>query len=103
MRDTWRGGATNLVTRHKIARQSATDDCYNNGEDAMSQEIAKKLNGKMPDAVAKARKEMGRGLTLTEKILVYHVDNWETQCRERGKDMLSLRPGRVAMQEAYAQ
>src|SRR3989442_1423198 len=102
MRDTWRVGATNLVTRHKIARQSATDDCYNNGEDAMSQEIAKKLYGKMPDAVAKARKKFGRGLTLTEKILrlpivhmgdqdlfgqgqaapekilVSHVDNWET-------------------------
>src|SRR2546427_260045 len=103
MRDTWRVGATNLVTRHKIARQSATDDCYNNGEDAMSQEIAKKLYGKMPDAVAKARKKFGRGLTLTEKILVSHVDNWETQGWERGKAMLALRPDRVAMQDATAQ
>src|SRR3989442_958719 len=103
MRDTWRVGATNLVTRHKIARQSATDDCYNNGEDAMAIELVKKLYAKMPAAVARARKKFGRGLTLTEKILVSHVDNWETQVWERGKAMLALRPDRVAMQDATAQ
>src|SRR2546428_2362278 len=57
----------------------------------------------MPDAVARARKKFGRGLTLTEKILVSHVDNWETQVWERGKGMLALRPDRVAMQDATAQ
>src|SRR3989442_9495932 len=69
----------------------------------MSVELVKKLYGKMPDAVAKARKKFGRGLTLTEKILVSHVDNWETQGWERGKAMLALRPDRVAMQDATAQ
>src|SRR2546428_3403742 len=69
----------------------------------MSVELVKKLYAKMPDTVAKARKKFGRGLTLTEKILVSHVDNWETQVWERGKAMLSLRPDRVAMQDATAQ
>src|SRR3989449_1026512 len=42
-------------------------------------------------------------LTLTEKILVSHADNFDTQVWERGKAMLSLRPDRVAMQDATAQ
>jgi len=42
-------------------------------------------------------------LKLNEKILVSHVDNWETQTWERGKAMLALRPDRVAMQDATAQ
>src|SRR5439155_12176413 len=69
----------------------------------MSVELVKKLYAKMPDAVAKAREKFGRALTLTEKILVSHVDNWETQVWERGKAMLALRPDRVAMQDATAQ
>src|SRR5256884_6873705 len=69
----------------------------------MSLELVKKLYAKMPDAVAKARKKFGRGLPLTEKVLVSHVDNWETQGWERGKAMLALRPDRVAMQDATAQ
>src|SRR5438552_8257700 len=69
----------------------------------MAIEIVKKLYAKMPDAVARARKKFGRGLTLTEKILVSHVDNWETAGWERGKAMLALRPDRVAMQDATAQ
>src|SRR3989475_1648561 len=69
----------------------------------MAVEFVKKLYAKMPDAVARARKKFGRGLTLTEKILVSHVDNWETQVWERGKAMLALRPDRVAMQDATAQ
>src|SRR5213596_1941280 len=69
----------------------------------MSLEMVKKHYAKMPDAVARARKKFGRGLTLTEKILVSHVDNWETQVWERGKAMLALRPDRVAMQDATAQ
>src|SRR3989441_298119 len=72
-------------------------------ENDMSVELVKKLYGKMPDAVAKARKKFGRGLTLTEKILVSHLDNWETEGWERGKAMLALRPDRVAMQDATAQ
>ena len=69
----------------------------------MSMDIAKKLYAKMPDVFAKARKKFGRGLTLAEKVLVSHADNFDTQTWERGKAMLALRPDRVAMQDATAQ
>ncbi len=69
----------------------------------MSLDIAKKVYGVMPERVAQARKKFGRPLTLTEKILVSHADNLETQVWERGKAMLALRPDRVAMQDATAQ
>ncbi|HZS10766.1 MAG TPA: aconitate hydratase [Nitrospirales bacterium] len=69
----------------------------------MSMELAKALYAKMPDVIAKARKKFGRALTLTEKILVSHADNFDTQQWDRGKAMLFLRPDRVAMQDATAQ
>ncbi|MEP6889046.1 MAG: aconitase family protein, partial [Nitrospirales bacterium] len=69
----------------------------------MSLKLVKKLYTSMPDKLAKARKKFGRALTLTEKILVSHADNFDTQVWERGKAMLSLRPDRVAMQDATAQ
>src|SRR5678816_3563185 len=69
----------------------------------MSMDLAKTLYAKMPDVFAKARKKFGRGLTLSEKVLVSHADNFETQTWERGKAMLALRPDRVAMQDATAQ
>ncbi|MFN3681416.1 MAG: aconitate hydratase [Nitrospira sp.] len=69
----------------------------------MSLEIAQKLYAKMPGLLEKARKQFGRGLTLAEKILISHADNFDTQVWERGKAMLSLRPDRVAMQDATAQ
>jgi aconitate hydratase len=69
----------------------------------MSMDLAKKLYAKMPDVFAKARKKFGRGLTLAEKILVSHADNFDAQTWDRGKAMLALRPDRVAMQDATAQ
>lgn len=69
----------------------------------MSIDLAKNLYAKMPDVLAKARKKFGRGLTLSEKVLVSHADNFDTQTWERGKAMLALRPDRVAMQDATAQ
>ena len=69
----------------------------------MSIDLAKNLYAKMPDVFAKARKKFGRGLTLAEKVLVSHADNFDTQTWERGKAMLALRPDRVAMQDATAQ
>src|SRR5437660_10755229 len=69
----------------------------------MSFELIHKLYASMPASVERARKKFGRALTLTEKILVSHVDNWETQTWDRGKAMLALRPDRVAMQDATAQ
>jgi aconitate hydratase len=69
----------------------------------MSMDLAKKLYAKMPEACAKAKTKFGRALTLAEKILVSHADNFDTQTWERGKAMLALRPDRVAMQDATAQ
>ena len=69
----------------------------------MSMDLAKALYAKMPDVFAKARKKFGRVLTLAEKILVSHADNFDAQNWERGKAMLALRPDRVAMQDATAQ
>jgi aconitate hydratase len=69
----------------------------------MSLELAKKLYAKMPEVLEKARKKFGRPLTLAEKILVSHADNFDAQVWERGKAMLALRPDRVAMQDATAQ
>ncbi len=69
----------------------------------MSMDLAKSLYAKMPDVCVKARKKFGRGLTLAEKILVSHADDFDTQTWERGKAMLVLRPDRVAMQDATAQ
>ncbi|TAJ09551.1 MAG: aconitate hydratase [Nitrospirae bacterium] len=69
----------------------------------MSVEMVKNLYAKMPGIVDKARKKFGRPLTLAEKILVSHADNFGTQVWERGKAMLALRPDRVAMQDATAQ
>ncbi len=69
----------------------------------MSIELVKKLYDAMPTVVDAARKKLGRGLTWAEKILVTHADNLDTQAWERGKAMLSLRPDRVAMQDATAQ
>jgi aconitate hydratase len=63
----------------------------------------KKLYAKMPAVNEKARKKFGRALTLSEKILVSHADNFDTQVWDRGKAMLALRPDRVAMQDATAQ
>src|SRR6185295_17745970 len=73
------------------------------GRSYMSIESIKKLYTSMPDRLAKARKKFGRPLTLTEKILVSHVDDFETQVWDRGKAQLALRPDRVAMQDATAQ
>ena len=69
----------------------------------MSIELVKKLYAKMPGSVKTARNIFGRSLTLAEKILVSHADNLETQVWDRGKAMLTLRPDRVAMQDATAQ
>lgn len=69
----------------------------------MSVEPITKLYASMPEKLAKARKKFGRLLTLTEKILVTHTDDFDTQVWERGKAQLLLRPDRVAMQDATAQ
>ncbi len=61
------------------------------------------LYAAMPERLARARQTWGRPLTLTEKILVSHVHDWESQVWERGVAQLRLRVDRVAMQDATGQ
>lgn len=57
----------------------------------------------MPAKLEAARKKFGRPLTLTEKIFVAHLDDFDNQAWSRGEAQLSLRPDRVAMQDATGQ
>ena len=68
----------------------------------MSAQI-RSLYASMPDRLARARTAFGRPLTLSEKILVAHCDDFETQEWERGKAILRLRVDRVGLQDATAQ
>ncbi|NIL99547.1 MAG: aconitate hydratase [Acidobacteria bacterium] len=49
------------------------------------------------------RKRLNRPLTLTEKILLGHLDDPQGEQLEAGKSYIELRPDRVAMQDATAQ
>src|SRR3972149_61169 len=63
----------------------------------------RKLYEAMPERLAKARRKFGRPLTLTEKILVAHADNFDAQQGDRGKANLRLRVDRVSMQDVTGQ
>jgi len=58
----------------------------------------------LPAKVAAAREELGRPLTLTEKILYAHLHK-ESPLKKygKGKDYVFFAPDRVAMQDATAQ
>ncbi len=60
------------------------------------------LYGSFAERHAIGRQTYGRALTLTEKILVAHLDDPKA-APERGATVASLRPDRVAMQDATAQ
>ncbi len=49
------------------------------------------------------RKRLNRPLTLTEKILLGHLDDPQREVLEAGKSYIGLRPDRVALQDATAQ
>lgn len=58
----------------------------------------------MPGKIAKARKAVGKPLTLSEKILYSHLHADQTlQEFGRGKSYVDFAPDRVAMQDATAQ
>jgi aconitate hydratase len=57
----------------------------------------------LDERLAKGRERLGRALTLTEKILINHLDDVETGGLDRGVSYTDLRPDRVAMQDATAQ
>ncbi|MBX9685441.1 MAG: aconitate hydratase [Candidatus Obscuribacterales bacterium] len=65
-------------------------------------EDIKKLYESAPSKLEKARKSLGRGLTLAEKILYAHLDDTNEK-PVRGESVVMLKPDRVAMQDATAQ
>ncbi|HEV2056211.1 MAG TPA: aconitate hydratase [Methylomirabilota bacterium] len=69
----------------------------------MAVDQIKRLYASMPATLDKARKRFGRALTLAEKILVAHADNFDTQEWSRGKAQLRLRVDRVSLQDATGQ
>ena len=69
----------------------------------MAVDQIKRLYESMPAKLARAREKWGRGLTLAEKILVAHADDFERQEWSRGKAQLRLRVDRVSLQDATGQ
>ena len=67
-------------------------------------ELVSKVYKKIEDNISKYRKLVNRPLTLTEKILVGHLDDMESaKDLEPGKSYSLLRPDRVALQDVTGQ
>jgi aconitate hydratase len=67
-------------------------------------DMIKAVYKNMPGRIAKARKAVGKPLTLSEKILYSHLHNDQPlQNFGRGKSYVNFAPDRVAMQDATAQ
>ncbi len=67
-------------------------------------EMIKKTYASMPARIEAARKQLGRPLTLAEKILFSHLHkDQKFENFERGNSYVDFGPDRVAMQDATAQ
>ncbi len=66
-------------------------------------ELVQQVYATLESRSALGRRRLGRALTLTEKILVNHLSDPESQELERGRSYADFRPDRVAMQDATAQ
>ena len=66
-------------------------------------ELVQGVYAKLAQRVEIGRRRLGRPLTLTEKILINHLLDPETQEMERGTSYADFNPDRVAMQDATAQ
>ncbi len=69
----------------------------------MAVDQIRRLYESMPVRLASARRRFGHALTLAEKILVAHADDFDKQQWSRGKAQLRLRVDRVALQDATGQ
>src|SRR3990167_7911031 len=56
-------------------------DTWRSRSPTMAADQIKRLYESMPSQLDRARKRFGRALTLAEKILVAHADNFDTQER----------------------
>ncbi len=70
---------------------------------SLSPEAIERVYKKIDQSLAVVRERLGRPLTLTEKILLGHLDDPANQELNPGKSYLALRPDRVVMQDATAQ
>lgn len=71
---------------------------------AFDKDMIAKVYAALPGKVSAVRKQFGRPLTLTEKILYAHLsDALPSSAYERGKSYVDFNPDRVAMQDATAQ
>jgi len=66
-------------------------------------ELINAVYATLDERLEKGRARLGRALTLTEKILINHLDDIDTAGMDRGVSYTDLRPDRVAMQDATAQ
>lgn len=67
-------------------------------------DMIKKVYEQMPSKIEAARKQLGRPLTLAEKILYSHLHTEQkSENFERGKSYVDFAPDRVTMQDATAQ
>src|SRR5574344_1749927 len=67
-------------------------------------DMIRKVYDRIPARVKTARMQLGRPLTLAEKILYSHlIPGTENRTYARGKDFAEFHPDRVAMQDATAQ
>ena len=67
-------------------------------------EMQKTFYASYAEKVEKARKKLGRAMTLAEKILYAHLYDENTVAAfRRGEEYVNFRPDRVAMQDATAQ
>ncbi len=70
----------------------------------ISSDYIKSFYKGLPSRISRARKMLGRPLTLTEKILFSHLSDSNTLTSfKRGQDYVEFAPDRVAMQDATAQ
>ena len=64
-------------------------------------EMQKTFYASYAEKVEKARKKLGRAMTLAEKILYAHLYDENTVAAfRRGEEYVNFRPDRVAMQDA---
>src|SRR5829696_5532058 len=66
-------------------------------------ELVEGVYAKLPGRAELGRKRLGRPLTLTEKVLINHLVDAESQEMVRGASYADFNPDRVAMQDATAQ
>jgi aconitate hydratase len=69
----------------------------------MQVEKVRSLYASFPERLDRARRVFGRPLTLTEKILVTHAADFDSQVWERGRAILRLHVDHVSMQDATGQ